>query len=256
MHKIKGHLNAGWAAVNRTLGFPIDDWLKKLHWSGLPPTCMLCGAPGAAERDLCAACRADLPLNHTPCMQCGSPLAATAVDVICGSCLQSPPPFEQAFVPLLYEPPVDFLIRTLKYRGQLPAGRLLGEWLAEGLENRAGPWPECIIPVPLHPSRLRMRGFNQALELARPIERRWGIPVTVNAVRRIRPTVPQVQLSFEKRLSNLQGAFAVGQPLSFRSAAVLDDVVTTGSTVREVAQVLREAGVEQIEVWACARTRG
>jgi ComF family protein len=229
-------------------------WIKKLQFWLLPPTCLLCGAPGESERDLCAGCHADLPLNSQACQQCGIPLRYASTELICGECQQQPPAFDRTFAPLLYQPPVDYLIKGLKFSGRLAAARLLGEWLGDALQQRVGNLPEYLIPVPLHPSRLRERGFNQSLELARPVARRLGIPLLPQGVRRIRHTQPQTQLAAEARRSNVQGAFAVSRLLQARHVAILDDVITTGSTVNEIARVLRAAGVEEIEVWACART--
>lgn len=230
----------------------VYQWIKKLQFHLLPPTCLLCGAAGEPERDLCAGCRADLPLNEPACRRCGAPLVGDGE--ICGGCLQQPPPVERAFAPLLYQPPVDYLIKELKFNGRLACARLLGEWLGAALERRGGPWPEAIIPVPLHGSRLRERGFNQSLELGRFVARRLQVALEPAAVQRIRRTTPQVELKAEARSDNVRGAFAVVRPVSLRHVAILDDVVTTGSTVYEIARVLRAAGVEKIEAWACART--
>jgi ComF family protein len=149
---------------------------------------------------------------------------------------------------------VDYLLKELKFHHQLTVARLLGDWLGEMLVHRQTPLPECIIPVPLHPARLRERGFNQALELARPIARRCNIPLVTKAVRRIRHTTPQVQLDLKARRGNVRGAFSANQMVLSRHVAVIDDVITTGNTITEVARVLRSAGVEEIEVWSCART--
>jgi ComF family protein len=149
---------------------------------------------------------------------------------------------------------VDFLIKQLKFHGHLAVARLLGEWLGECLEKQNRPLPDCIIPVPLHPVRLRERGFNQALELARPIARHLGLAVQASALRRIRHTLPQSLIDAQVRHSNVRGAFIVDPSLSVRHVAVVDDVITTGSTVGETARILRTAGVTEIEIWACART--
>jgi ComF family protein len=149
---------------------------------------------------------------------------------------------------------VDFLIKALKFQGRLTVARLLGDWLSEALADRSNPLPQAIIPVPLHAARMRERGFNQALEIARPIARRLGIPMLPNAVSRIRHTAPQMGLDARTRRSNIHGAFIVSQPIQLQHVAILDDVVTTASTVAEIAKVLRTAGVQEITIWACART--
>lgn len=180
----------------------------------------------------------------------------TSAALVCGECQQHPPTFDSAFAPLLYQPPVDFLVKELKFHGRLAVAELLGRWLAEALKNRTDALPECIIPVPLHLTRLRERGFNQALEIAQPVARRLAIALRFDSVRRIIPTVPQSQLDAQMRRTNVQGAFMVNRPIQARHVAIIDDVTTTGSTVTEIAKALRAAGVERIEVWVCARTVG
>ena len=231
----------------------VYKWTRKLISWFFPPTCLLCGARAEGDWNLCADCCAELPRNNHPCQCCAIPLDGS-LDLVCGKCQQHPPPFDRAFAPLLYQQPVDYLVKALKFGSQLTIARLLGEWLGEDLAGRDRALPECIIPVPLHPSRLRERGFNQALELARPVSRRLGIPVLPNSVQRIRRTKPQVELNFNARGGNVRGAFAVNRPLPVHHVALIDDVITTGSTVSEVAQVLGAAGVSEIDIWACART--
>ena len=232
---------------------PVNQWLKKLQFCVFPPTCLLCGAPGEGERDLCAGCYADLPRNEQACQRCGMPLAST-IALNCGECQLHLPPYDRTFAPLLYQPPVDYLIKGLKFGRRLAIARLLGEWLGTALQQRQVKPPQGIIPVPLHPSRLRERGFNQSLELARPVARCLDVPLLLSNVRRIRHTQPQAQLDAAARRSNVQGAFSISRPVQARHVAILDDVITTGSTVAEIAGILKAAGVEEIEVWAVART--
>ena len=242
-------------AVNWKGTWMVYQWRKKLqHWL-FPPTCLLCGMPGEGDRDLCQGCRNELPVNAVACGRCGMPLG-TETASLCGQCQQHPPVFDRTCVPLLYQSPVDFLIKELKFHNRLAAARLLGEWLGEAVENRGGRQPEWLIPVPLHPARLRERGFNQALELTRPVARRLHIPILADSVRRVRSTAPQSGLNAKTRPTNVRGAFIVNRPLHARHVAIVDDVITTGSTVSELARVLRTAGVEEIEVWACARASG
>lgn len=226
-------------------------WLKKLQFTLFPPLCLLCGAEGAAERDLCAGCASDLPRNTQACNRCAMPLSPPAT--VCGECLRHPPSFQRACAPFLYQTPVDFLIKGLKFHGRLAHARLLGELLGAELAARSEPLPQALIPLPLHPARLRERGFNQALELARPVARRLNVPL-LNYGRRIRHTPPQMTLNATARRANIRGAFQATGPLPVRHVAVLDDVLTTGSTLREFAAVLAAAGAETIEVWALART--
>jgi ComF family protein len=145
----------------------------------------------------------------------------------------------------------------MKFRARLNLVRLLGELLADGLMDAAATpdwtWPDAIVPVPLHPQRLRQRGYNQALEMARLLERRLALPVAAACCQRIRSTQAQSALAARQRRSNIRGAFDVTAPLP-RHLAILDDVVTTGATVSELARVLRRHGCERVDVWALART--
>lgn len=231
-------------------------WLRQvvqpLENGLLPPLCLLCGEAGAPGRDLCAGCAEDLPRNETACPRCALPTADEPAEP-CGACRAQPPGFDRAFAPYRYEPPVDYLIHGLKYRHRLSHARLLGELLADALEKRVAPLPDCLVPVPLHPARLRERGFNQALELSRATARRFGLPLRFEDLRRTRPTDPQTGLDARQRRSNLRGAFSAARPFEGARVALTDDVITTASTVEECAKTLRAAGAVEIEVWAVAR---
>jgi ComF family protein len=233
----------------------IAAWLGALEHRFLPPTCLLCGEAGAAGRDLCAGCMTDLPRNCAACPRCAAPLPAGQTGP-CDRCRAHPPDFDRAFVPFRYRPPVDFLIVRLKFSGRLAHARLLGELFAAALAERGGPPPDCIVPVPLHLRRLRERGFNQALELARAVARRRGIPLLANGLRRVRYTLPQTRLDAHRRQTNPLGAFALGGPLPGQRIVLMDDVVTTASTIGECARVLRAGGATDIEIWAIGRTGG
>jgi ComF family protein len=221
----------------------------------LPPTCLLCGATGRGGLDLCAGCASDLPRNITACPRCAEPLP-TGWTGPCDRCRAQAPHFDRAFVPFRYQPPLDFLITRLKFGGRLSHARLLGELFAAALAERGGPLPDCIVPAPLHPRRLRERGFNQALELARPAARRFRIPLRAEGLRRVRDTPPQLGLDARQRQINPLGAFALGAPLPGTRVALLDDVVTTASTIGECARVLRAGGAADVEIWAIGRAGG
>ncbi len=228
------------------------SWLNRLQYRLLPSTCLLCGADGAEPRDLCAGCLADLPRNVNPCPRCAVPLPIN-VSGLCNSCQAQPPLFDRAFAPFRYQPPLDALIKTLKFGGRLANARLLGDLFATALIERGGPWPDCIVPVPLHPQRLRERGFNQALELARTAARRLRIPLQPSLLQRIRYTQSQTQLDAHRRQTNPLGAFALGHSLPGTHIALIDDVMTTASTISECARVLHSAGAIRLEVWAISR---
>jgi ComF family protein len=233
----------------------IATWLGALERLILPPACLLCGAAGAPGRDLCAACTNDLPRNQAACPRCAVPLPPGWTGS-CERCRAQPPDFDRAFVPFRYQPPVDFLITRLKFSGRLAHARLLGELFAAALANRGDPSPDCIVPVPLHPRRLRERGFNQALELARAAARCFQIPLRANGLRRVRYTLPQIGLNAHQRQTNPLGAFALAAPLLGARVALMDDVITTGSTIGECARVLRAGGATDIEIWAIGRAGG
>jgi ComF family protein len=180
---------------------------------------------------------------------------AAPADAPCGDCQRRPPAFDRCIAPLLYAGAVPYLVTELKFRKRLSHGRLLGALLGRGLRAVRGGvgGPDLILPVPLHPARLRERGFNQALEIARGPGRLLGLPLAAKACVRTRATAPQSALAGQARRRNLRGAFTVTGPLP-EWVAVVDDVVTTGATVEAVAQALKEAGARRVEVWAVART--
>lgn len=229
----------------------MNQWSRIIQ-ALLPPVCALCAAPGDAGYDLCRACREALPWNHHACRRCALPLPAAGHGALCGECLRRSPPFARALAPFRYAPPLDHLLLGLKHRDRLDAARSLGGLMATWLEGRIDSAPGLILPVPLHPARLRSRGFNQSRELARGIATRLRVPVGHPRCRRIRDTPPQAELNADDRRRNLRGAFEITGPLPPR-VAIVDDVMTTGSTARELSRCLQRAGVEVVEVWVCAR---
>jgi ComF family protein len=203
--------------------------------------------------DICEGCLAGLALNHNPCKICGLSLPEALEEKICGSCLNHPPGFNLTIAPFIYQPPISQLIQQLKFQGHLHVARLLGELLLQRI-HRQPSWdrPEAIVPVPLHKQRLKERGFNQAMELARPIARQLDIPI-VQACQRVRHTQTQMGLSAKERHRNIRGAFSVNIPRPLNHVAILDDVYTTGQTLTEMTKTLKRAGIKQVQVWVCAR---
>lgn len=222
----------------------------------LPPVCVLCGAAGQVpDLDLCAGCEADLPRNVCACPGCGEHLVGITDSPrpLCGACLRKRPRYDATFCAWRYAYPVDHLVRALKYDGAIVLSRVLAALLAGVLKaTHPGPWPDCIVPMPLHPERFRSRGYNQSIELGQVVERQLGVPLRTDLVERIRATREQAALSRKERRRNVRGAFAVRSRPPAR-IAVLDDVITTGSSMNEVARVLKRAGAVHIEAWALAR---
>jgi ComF family protein len=219
------------------------------HWL-LPPRCLLCGDAGHEGLDLCRDCAAELPRNASCCARCALPLPLPAA--LCGRCQRHPPPWEAAWAPFRYGWPLDRLEARFKFGRDLAAGRsLVALWRGQ---PRPLALPEVVVPVPLHRARLRQRGYNQALELARPLTRALGVPLRHDLLARTRSTAAQSELDAPTRRRNVRGAFVVRSEAPLPAhVAVLDDVMTTGATLAECARVLKRAGVARVDVWALAR---
>lgn len=225
------------------------DFLQRVSFVLLPARCLACGERGLPGRDLCAGCHADLPWNRRCCGRCGLPMALATQ--ACGDCLADPPPFQQSFVPLSYGFPIDRLLLRFKFHGDLACGRQLA-----GLMHQAGgqvPRPQALVPVPLHLARLRHRGYDQALELAKALGAAFRLPVLDRALHRQRVTGAQSELGADARRRNVRGAFATAATYLPAHVAVVDDVMTTGATLAEAARTLLRAGVRRVDAWAVAR---
>lgn len=209
--------------------------------------CLLCDDPAPA-RALCAACWSELPWLAAPCCeQCAHPLAAPGV---CGRCIADPPHFDVVVAASRYQFPVDGLIQSCKYGGRLATIRALAAML-----DRCRPeQPDLIVPMPLSPQRLRERGFNQALELARAVAQTVNAPVDAGLCLKTRETPPQTRLPWKERRKNIRGAFVVLGDLTGRHVVVIDDVMTTGATLNELARNLKRAGAASVTGWVIART--
>lgn len=210
--------------------------------------CLLCGA--ASEGDFCQPCYGSLPyLSSHHCKACALPLATAGV---CGACLAIPPAFDRTIAAASYAFPIDALLHSLKYEAKLA----LGPVLADLLDARICPadLPDFILAMPLHPAKLRERGFNQALEIARRISKTTGIKLLPLAARRIKDTHSQTGLPWKEREKHIRGAFTCDADMSGRRIAIVDDVMTTGATVNELAKVLRKGGARSISAWVVART--
>lgn len=227
-----------------------------------PPLCHICRSfiAGAGKLHICPTCREQLPPVISPfCTICGIPFAGTGDDHICSRCLSDPPYFETARAHLLYEGAARDMIHSFKYQYKTHLRRPLALLTLEGLANFiTDQKPDVIVPVPLHRSRLRSRGFNQAVLLGTVFSAQLSIPMLVNGLARIRQTEPQIELSADQRKDNVKGAFAIARPadITGKRVLLLDDVMTTGSTVNECSKELKKAGADSILVITVARTAG
>lgn len=230
----------------------MNKWIENIQKWPVSQICILCSGETTTEPHIiCTNCLNDLPWLSNQCLCCALPLPTSG---LCPSCLPGKQPIERAVVPLLYDSPVRELILNLKFKHNLLVAKLFGWILVHKLRSMQIDKPSLIIPVPLHPQRLKVRGFNQATELALPISKALQIPIEIDGCVRIRETEPQSGMTNAKvRRQNVAGAFEVRCPINERHVALIDDVITTGSTVRELAKTLRCRQVERIDVWAAAR---
>ena len=245
---------ASWGAHWTTLRTKLRANLRGLTSA---QDCYLCD--GAATAPVCAECVAafpPLPAARCPC--CALP--ATAAHR-CGRCLTQPPHYDTTIAALAYGDPLDHAVQAFKYHHALGLSRFLAGLLddavsaaASNADKDAAAKVDLIIPLPLAPARLSERGFDQALELARPIAARRRIALAARAVRRIRNTPPQAQLPWHERARNIKGAFVCDLPLKGLRVAVVDDVMTTGASLDEIARVLKAAGAAHVTNWVVART--
>jgi ComF family protein len=231
----------------------VNNWLDIIQNKLFPPTCILCGNNGLGALDLCASCYTRLPRNNLCCYRCAETFTAPiTVPALCGRCLGETPAFDETFAPFIHQDEIRYLITGLKFGSQFKNARLLGSLLAEYV-GKVAEKPDCIIPVPLHSARYRERGFNQALEIARTASKALQIPVDCDSCSRHKDTPHQTGLSAKKRQQNLRRAFSVQKPIPSSHVAILDDVMTTGSTANALAKELKKAGVSRVDVWVCAR---
>lgn len=238
----------------------MNKWINNIQNTLMPSVCVLCGDAGNHQKaagsnllDLCDQCQNELPRLASACARCAEPLTSTpGYEALCGRCQSQPPAFNRCLAMLSYQAPADHLLQALKFNGRLEMARLLGVLMADWLEDILDAHPSVIIPVPLHENRLRERGFNQAMELARPVAQQLGITIDNRLCRRIHTTAPQSDLTRKERIKNIKGAFQINKPVSGH-VAIIDDVMTTGSTAHELSKVLLRAGATDVDVWVCAR---
>ena len=215
----------------------------------LAQDCVLCAAQ-SGDALVCGTCNAALPALSESCPQCALPSPAGQ---LCGQCLREPPAFDLTLAVWRYGFPLDRLIQALKYGSRLA----LADWFGRALAARvADARVDLIMPMPLHPARLRERGFNQALEIARRCAPVHGGRLVADGLLRLRDTPAQTSLPHDARALNMRDAFACAMPLAGLRLAVVDDVMTTGVTLNEAAKALRSAGAAHVENWVIARAFG
>ena len=208
--------------------------------------CLLCGA---MSRDAwCPACDAALPYLHGPhCPVCALP---TPDGTACGRCLKKQPLFDRTVAAFAYGFPLDKLVQAHKFNGHLHLARCFADKLVNCVEIL----PDCIVPMPLHPARLRQRGHNQSQELAKRAAFRLDIPLLPHACQRVRDTPPQASLKWKERGKNMRKAFRCTENLAGLHVAMVDDVMTSGASLNELALALRRSGAREVSAWVVART--
>ena len=228
-----------------------------------PRRCILCLSADASlsqtDIDLCPACRNELQLIEHSCYQCGIPLQNTLAGQLCGQCLQKSPAYDQVISIYHYRQPLVWLIAQMKFNKKLLIARLLSQLMTQHLlaikKSEQLSLPEAIIPVPLHHKRQYQRQFNQSEELAKTLSDTLDIPLDTQYLQRHIDSVQQSGLDAKQRKKNVKGIFKVNNKKQqhYRHVVIIDDVMSTGSTVNEIARVLKRSGIKQIDVWVLAR---
>ncbi|RQO34804.1 amidophosphoribosyltransferase [Herminiimonas sp. KBW02] len=242
--------------------YRLIDWSRRLARrlpAGLPSSCALCGIAGAAA--LCAPCHTQF-FSHRPprCTQCAHPLTAgEQAPSLCGNCLRTPRAFDATIVASDYSAPIDHLVLALKFGNQLALAPLFARLIVDALlRERAFAMPTIMAAVPLGEQRLAERGFNQALEIAKPLSRAIAIPLAPQLILRSRETFMQSSLTPDARLHNMRDAFVLGpqaaELVRGQHIAIVDDVVTTGVTLNEIAALLKRYGAARVTNFVFART--
>jgi ComF family protein len=226
---------------------PLKNQATGARASFMAQDCLLCVAP-SGNRVICAACEAALPAIGNACGACAIPLPGGG---ICGECLSRPFAFDDALACFEYRFPLDRLVQRFKFAGDLAVGR----WLARQLAERvASAHPDLVVAPPLTPSRLRARGFNQALEIGKVVARRCATRCDIAGIAKVRETAPQPGLGRRERRANLRAAFRCGIDVAGKHVAIVDDVMTTGATMDALAATLKQCGAARVSAWSVART--
>lgn len=230
---------------------------KFANWL-LPHICVSChlNCDINTNSDLCPVCIQYLPWMNSYCYRCGAGLVTQQESLVCKRCLDNPPPFNRLCVLFAYQQPIIKLINQLKFGQKLFVGKIFGQLLATAVKYnwyKHNDLPQLIIPVPLHQKRQRQRGYNQAVEIATTVAKQLHIPLGINMCIRVINTKPQALLDKEQRYLNVKNAFIANIPSIYKHVVIIDDVCTTGNTLRNLSRALVLNGVETIDVWCIAR---
>ncbi|HIC2036472.1 DNA utilization protein GntX [Enterobacter soli] len=223
----------------------------------VPGLCWLCRMPLALSRwGICSVCTRALTRPACGCPQCGLP--ATNPNIPCGRCLQKPPPWSALVAVADYVPPLSGLIHQFKFSRQstlaIPLARVLLLAILQARRTRTLPGVDCIVNVPLHARRHWRRGYNQSDLLCRPLAHWLGCRYPASALKRVHATAIQHRLNARLRKKNLKNAFRLEFAVKGLHIAIVDDVVTTGSTVAELSRLLLRSGAASVQVWCLCRT--
>ena len=226
-------------------------WLKTVQ------PCLLCDEPADTQHSICTHCETDLPWLIDQCERCALPMPMSGLT--CAQCTRQSPAFNEVVVPWLYDFPIDALVTRFKHQGKWPLGRMMAELLAQTLQHRFDEGlsqPDVMIPVPLASKRLRQRGYNQAAMLANWLGSLLELPVDERLIKRVKDTPAQQGLGAKARKRNLREAFVLVKPggVMGKHIALIDDVLTTGSTAETIARLLMRAGARAVDVYCLART--
>ncbi|MGZ8258128.1 MAG: double zinc ribbon domain-containing protein [Methylotenera sp.] len=215
--------------------------------------CLLCTGHNGGELGLCSACLSELPWHTEPqCPQCG----LISNGLTCGSCLNSTPHFDATHALFTYDFPVESLLQHYKYKVMMHLANTFATLLHRKklATNSLTKKIDLIIPMPMHSARLQERGFNQALEIARIIAKETQTKLDYTTCQRVKLTPPQAGLPLQERIKNIRGVFSCKQNLQGLNIALVDDVMTTGASLNELAKTLKQAGAAHVECWVIART--
>lgn len=235
------------------MNFNLNNSLKtSLNWL-FPRKCISCSSIHIpSNHPLCEDCYENLPFQTHCCRQCGQHFAAHAD--YCGRCISHPPSFDACFCPFEYKGLIKRQIQEFKYYEKPELATQLAQLMSMEINANDIELPDLLIPTPLHTSRLRMRGYNQSLLIASSLSTQLNIPIAKNIISKHKKTDAQAQLSLKRRLKNVRGSFRQENQIHVKSVAIVDDVLTTGTTANEISKILKKNGVDYIQVWAIAHT--